>query len=156
MFRVLILCTGNTARSQMAEALLRQRGGDRIDAASAGSNPGRRVNPLAVEVLEEIGIAWGGRAPREIGGLGQERWDLVITVCDNAREACPVMPGARVMAHWGMGDPAAAGGTEGQRREAFRRARDLLADRIAELLALPLETMEAPDLARAAGRIGSA
>ena len=86
-FRVLVLCTGNSARSQIAEALLATRGAGRVEAVSAGSRPAARVNPYAVEVLREHGIAWEGRTPKGIDGVAGERVDLVITVCDNARDA---------------------------------------------------------------------
>ena len=91
--RVLILCTGNSARSQMAEAVLNRKGAGRFAAESAGSQPAAGVNPFAIEALSEAGIEWQGRPPRGIDGLESEIWDIVITVCDNAREACPIFPG---------------------------------------------------------------
>jgi protein-tyrosine-phosphatase/N-acetylglutamate synthase-like GNAT family acetyltransferase len=105
--RVLVLCTANSARSQIAEALLHHRLGDRVVAASAGTAPSGEVHPLAVAVLAERGISWEGRRSKgmdEVGG----RWDLAITVCDGARESCPVVPAPRHL-HWGMPDPAGAG-----------------------------------------------
>ena len=86
-FGVLILCTGNSARSQMAEGMLQVKGAGRLRVASAGSHPARAVHPLAIEVLAEHGIPWSGREPRGIDGLESEPWDLVVTVCDHAREA---------------------------------------------------------------------
>lgn len=86
--RVLFVCTGNSARSQMAEALLNRKGAGRFAAASAGSHPASRVNPLAVRVLAEHGIEWSGHRPRAMDGLEREPWDLVITVCDRAKESC--------------------------------------------------------------------
>jgi len=136
-FRILILCTGNSARSQIAEALVRSLGRDRIEVASAGSHPARAVNPLAVAVLHEVGIEWQGRVPRPVAGLEREHWDLVITVCDHARDACPVFPHARVSVHWGMEDP-------------YR----VLQRRVQSLLALPLATMSDGELARDAQAIG--
>lgn len=109
-FRVLFLCTGNSARSQMAEALLNWKGKGRFAAESAGSRPASRVNPLAIATLRQYDIPWRGRAPRGIDGLEREQWDFVITVCDRAKEACPIFPGQPVLAHWGMPDPADAGG----------------------------------------------
>lgn len=134
--RVLVLCTGNSARSQMAEALLATRGGASVVAASAGTRPAPRVNPYAVEALAEIGIAWDGGVPKDIDAVIGQPWDVVFTVCDNAKEACPVFPGRAVMVHWGIPDPADE--VEPARaRAAFRAARDLLAARIARMLALP-------------------
>lgn len=151
-FRVLVLCTGNSARSQIAEALLATRGAGRIEAASAGSRPAARVNPHAVDVLRAHGIAWHGRVPKSIDDVIDERFDLVITVCDNAREACPYFPGARAQAHWGMPDPAEAEEGEPARR-AFAATYEAVAARVDALLGLPLETMDGGELARAAERI---
>jgi arsenate reductase len=129
--RVLVLCTGNSARSQIAEALFTHRGGGRFLAESAGSRPAARVNPYAVRVLAEAGIAWEGRVPRSMEGLERQAWDLVITVCDNAKEACPFFPGARML-HWGMPDPADVDGDDERRLDAFRATCRALERRIAE------------------------
>ena len=133
--RVLFLCTANSARSQMAEALLNEKGQGRVVAESAGSRPAARVNPHAIAALADIGIAWTERAPRGIEGLELEHWDYIITVCDNAREACPVFPGQPTFAHWGMDDPAEVRGSEAEKRRAFEASRNLLAERIDHLLA---------------------
>lgn len=132
--RILVLCTGNSARSQIGEAMLRHLGGERVHAASAGLRPAERVNPYAVRVLEEIGIDWTGRVPRGIDGLETEPWDLVITVCDNAKESCPVMPGARRMVHWGMTDPTDVEGDDATKMAAFRKVRVDLEAKVRELL----------------------
>jgi arsenate reductase len=134
-FRVLFLCTGNSARSQMAEAILNARGAGRYEAQSAGSHPAARVNPLAIETLRRAGIKWAGHPPRSVDGLERERWDLVITVCDNAREACPIFPGAPAMEHWGMEDPAEVTGTDAEKLRAFEQARELISQRVDRLLA---------------------
>jgi arsenate reductase len=144
-FRILVLCTGNSARSQIAEALLATMGAERIEAVSAGSRPAPQVNPMAIEVLREHGIAWEGRTPKGIDAVADQRFDLVITVCDNARDVCPVFPGARVQVHWGMPDPAEVHGDE-ERRLAFRDAYERLARWVEALLALPLEAMDATAL----------
>jgi arsenate reductase len=141
-FRLLFLCTGNSARSQMAEAILNSKGRGRVVAESAGSRPAARVNPLAVDTLEHYGIAWHGLAPRGVDGLEREPWDFVITVCDRAKESCPIFPGQPMLAHWGMPDPAEVVGDEATRRAAFREAFLLLRRRIDLLLALPLEQLE--------------
>jgi arsenate reductase (thioredoxin) len=148
MFRVLFLCTGNSARSQMAEALLNEKGKGRFLAESAGSKPASRVNPLAIETLRAHGIAWQGHPPRSVEGLERERWDLVITVCDQAKESCPIFPGQPMLAHWGVPDP--------EDREAFRQAFLLLARRIDLLLALPVEGMEKLALQTGLRAIGEA
>jgi arsenate reductase len=141
-FRVLFLCTGNSARSQMAEALLNQKGKGRFEAESAGSEPAARVNPLAIEMLRQHAVPWRGHAPRSVAGLEREPWDFVITVCDRAKESCPIFPGQPIMAHWGMPDPAAVGGNDKVKRAAFRDAFLLLSRRIDLLIALPLEKLE--------------
>ena len=140
--RVLFLCTGNSARSQMAEALLNWKGKGRFEAESAGSRPASRVNPLAIETLRQYDVPWRGRPPRALDGLEREPWDLVITVCDRARESCPIFPGQPMLAHWGMPDPAEVDGDEVTKRAAFRDAFLLLSRRIDLLLALPLEQIE--------------
>src|SRR5438128_12224679 len=142
MFRVLFLCTGNSARSQMAEALLNWEGKDRVEAYSAGSRPAAQVNPLAMATLREHGIPWAGHAPRGVDGLEREHWDFVVTVCDRAKEACPIFPGQPILAHWGMPDPAEVVGDEAAKRQAFEAAFLSLSRRIDLLLAQPVEELE--------------
>jgi protein-tyrosine-phosphatase len=154
-FRVLVLCTGNSARSQMAETLFNRLGAGRVVARSAGTQPAARVHPLAVEALAEHGFAWAGRPPRAINGLEREPWDFVITVCDRAKESCPVFPGQPVVAHWGMSDPAEVVGDEATRRAAFREALLLLRRRIELMLALPFEKLEGMALAARVRDIGA-
>jgi arsenate reductase (thioredoxin) len=135
--RVLFVCTGNSARSQMAEAALNQRGGGRFVAESVGSEPAAQVNQFALDALRDAGIKWQGHSPRGLDALEREGWDIVITVCDHAREACPVFPGHPVVAHWGMADPAAVEGDPERKRHAFREALQLINQRLNLLLALP-------------------
>jgi arsenate reductase (thioredoxin) len=142
IFRVLFLCTGNSARSQIAETILNRKGRGRFVAESAGSRPAARVNPYAIEVLREGGIEWQGHQPRGLEGLERTAWDFVITVCDKARETCPVFPGQPILAHWGMPDPAAVEGDHGVKRAAFMEALTLISRRIDLLLALPVEKLE--------------
>ena len=144
-FRVLVLCTGNSARSQIAEALFATRGAGRVEAASAGSRPAARVNPYAVEVLAAHGIAWEGRTPQHVDAFDGQRFDLVVTVCDNARDACPWFPGAAAQVHWGLPDPADEATPEAARR-AFAATYDALAARVDAVLALPLASMDAATL----------
>ncbi len=117
--RVLVLCTGNSARSQMAEALFAHKGAGRFEASSAGARPASRVHPFAIDVLREHGIEWPERLPKGLDAVADREWDFVITVCDHAREACPIFPGHPVTLHWGMSDPARASGSEAERRRAF-------------------------------------
>ena len=154
-FRILILCTGNSARSQIAEALLARKGADRFQVASAGSRPAGRVNPFAVKVLAEAGIDWSGRSPKGLEGLDREPWDFVITVCDRAKEACPIFPGQPIMAHWGMPDPAEVEGEDETKLRAFRDTLMVLNRRIDLLLALPMEKLDRLRLERGVQEIGS-
>ncbi len=140
--RVLILCTGNSARSQIAEALFSRKATSRFEAVSAGSKPASRVNPLAVQVLAECGIPWEGKVPKGLEGLDTQHWDFVITVCDRAKEACPIFPGTPILAHWGMPDPAEVEGAESVKIRAFQETLTVLSRRIDLLLALPLEKLE--------------
>lgn len=139
---VLFLCTGNSARSQIAEALLSARGNDRFRVGSAGVYPAPEVNPYAIEALRKMGIDWSGRHPKSIDDVLHEHWDLVITVCDRAKESCPVLPGHPAFAHWSLEDPAAVEGDAPAKRAAFRRTALDLARRIDLLLALPAERLE--------------
>jgi arsenate reductase len=126
----------------MAEAILNWKGAGRFHAESAGSRPAARVNPLAIETMRLHGLDWSGHSPRSVDGLEQEPWDFVITVCDRAKESCPIFPGQPVLAHWGMPDPAEVEGDEAVKRVAFRDAFLLIARRIDLLLALPIEKLE--------------
>jgi arsenate reductase len=153
--RILFLCTGNSARSQIAEALVTHKASDRFEAASAGSKPAPQVNPFAIEVLSEVGIDWSGRSPKSVDAVLGQPWDIVITVCDRAKEACPIFPGRPATAHWGMEDPAEVGGSTEEKRGAFSRTRQLLARRIDLLLALPLEKIDRLSLERRLGAIAS-
>ena len=127
--RVLFVCTGNSARSQMAEAILGRLGGHDFDVQSAGTHP-EGVNPLTVRALAEIGVDWTGARSKSIVEYLDEPFDYVITVCDQAREACPVFPGEHESIHWGFDDPAAAQGTEAERLAVFRRVMGEISIRI--------------------------
>ena len=126
--RVLILCTGNSARSQMAEGLLRHLAGDRFEVFSAGVEPSF-VRPQAIEAMNEIGIDISQHASKSVDEFLDEQLDYVITVCDHASRRCPVFPGAVRRIHWSIDDPVVFG-TEELQLEAFRRARDELQQRI--------------------------
>jgi arsenate reductase len=129
--RVLFLCTGNSARSQMAEGYLRHVAGDRYEAMSAGTEP-RGLNPLAVEAMAEIGIDISHQRSKDAAASLGENIPYVVTVCDNAREKCPVFPRTYKFLHWSLDDPAQAKGTHDQRLAVFRRVRDELAGKIDE------------------------
>jgi len=127
--RVLFVCTGNSARSQIAEALLNRFGGDDFEVESAGTQP-RGVNPLAIAVLAENGIAWHHARSKSINEFLDRRFDYVITVCDRARESCPVFPGSVNSLHWGLDDPAEVEGSDEERLAAFRRTENELTLRL--------------------------
>jgi arsenate reductase len=129
--RVLILCTGNSARSQMAEGLLRHDAGDRFEAFSAGVDRGA-VRPLAVAAMREVGIDISGQRSKSVDEFACEEFDYVITVCDNANELCPVFPGKTKRIHWSFEDPAAAGGDAAAQLAVFRRVRDQIRERLKE------------------------
>lgn len=120
---VLILCTGNSARSQMAEGLLRHDAGDRFDVSSAGTHPSR-VRPEAIAVMREIGIDISGHRSKSVDEFASRNFDYVLTVCDQAKESCPIYPGHGNRLHHSFDDPAAAGGSDEDKLAAFRRVRD--------------------------------
>jgi arsenate reductase len=121
--RVLILCTGNSARSQMAEGLLRQDAGDRFEVFSAGTKPSR-VRPEAITVMQELGIDITGNRSKHVDEFADQKFDYVLTVCDKANESCPVFPGHTVRMHRRFDDPAALEAPEQERLALFRRVRD--------------------------------
>ena len=131
--RVLILCTGNSARSQMAEGLLRDMAGDRVEVASAGVAP-THVRPEAIEAMKEIGIDISTHRSKSIDELTTRAFDYVITVCDNANQHCPIFPGPCSRIHWSIEDPAAVAGEDKTRIEAFRSARNELRERLVKFI----------------------
>jgi len=158
IYNVLFLCTGNSARSIMAEAILKNLGKGRFHAFSAGSHPAGRVNPLAIEQLQ--------RASLPIGGLRSKNWDefsaphapaldFVFTVCDKAAgEICPVWPGQPMTAHWGIEDPAVVEGSEDDKRQAFAKAFTQLNRRISIFLSLPFSKIDVMSLKKELDTIG--
>ena len=127
--RVLILCTGNSARSQMAEGLLRHDGGPEYEVFSAGTHPSH-VRPEAIQVMREAGIDISGHRSKSVDEFLGKSFDYVVTVCDNARDNCPIFPGATKRIHWNLEDPASVQGTEEERLAAFRLVRDQLRERV--------------------------
>jgi arsenate reductase len=127
--RVLFVCTHNSARSQMAEGFLREYGGDRFEVHSAGTEA-TAVRPEAIRAMDEVGIDISGQQSKTVDRYLGQSFAWVITVCDQAREACPVFPGAAETAHWGFDDPSEAQGGEDERMAMFRRVRDEIARRV--------------------------
>lgn len=121
---VLILCTGNSCRSHLAEGILRAAAGDTLNVQSAGSKPAGYVHPLAIQVMKEIGIDISGHRSKHMDEFLQQKIETVITVCGNADQACPMFPGQVNRYHWGFYDPAHATGTEEEKLTVFRRVRD--------------------------------
>ena len=122
--RILILCTGNSCRSHLAEGILRAAAGDIVDVASAGSKPAGYVHPLAVKVMQEIGVDIAGHRSKHLDEFLDQQVDTVITVCGNADQACPMFPGQVNRYHWGFDDPAHATGSEEEQLAIFRRVRN--------------------------------
>jgi arsenate reductase (thioredoxin) len=131
--KVLFLCTHNSARSQMAEGLLRDLAGDRFESLSAGTEV-TRVNPFAIEVMQELGIDLHGHRSKAIDEFAGETIDYLITVCDSAKEACPYFAGAKNRLHWSFPDPSAATGSDDEKRAVFREIRDQIAMKIAQFV----------------------
>lgn len=155
---VLFLCTGNSARSILAEALLNAAGRGRLRAFSAGSHPTGKVNPFALELLEKNGISTDGLRSKgwdEFAKADAPTLDFIFTVCDSAAaEACPIWPGHPVTAHWGVPDPAAVQGGDDERRKAFQQAFTLLSKRIRLFIDLPFDKLGAPALKKKLEEIG--
>lgn len=131
---VLFLCTGNSCRSQMAEGFLRHLAGDRFAAHSAGTAP-TQVNPLAIEVMREKGIDLSAQHSKDVAGYLGRHFPYIITVCDNAREHCPIFPGPALRLHWSLPDPAAAQGTREEQLAVFRQVRDHIERQVREFIA---------------------
>jgi len=145
-YNVLFLCTGNSARSVLSEAILNHAGAGRFRAYSAGSQPTGRVNPYAIELLNRMGLPTQGLRSKswdEFAAPGAPQIDFIFTVCDNAAgEVCPIWPGRPMTAHWGIPDPAAVEGSDLDRTNAFRDAYRVLERRIGLLTALPIASLD--------------
>ena len=154
-YKFLFLCTGNSARSIIGEYLLRRLGGSRFQVYSAGSFPTGKVNPLAVQVLQDVyNIDASEARSKSWEEFKDVEFDFVVTVCDNARETCPVWPGKPLTAHWGVEDPAIVTGDDATRRAAFLKAFTVLQKRIALLASLRLESLERMAAEQQLARIG--
>ena len=141
--RVLILCTGNSARSQMAEGLLQHAAGERFEVQSAGTRPGS-VRSEAIDVMKELGIDISGHRSKHVNEFEGQSFDYVLTVCDNARESCPLFPGETKRLHKDFEDPAALQGTEEERLALFRRVRDGIRDYLRTFPCRTLPQLQAP------------
>ena len=128
---VLILCTGNSARSQMAEGIIRDIAGDRFEVQSAGVAPSS-VRPEAIAVMREIGIDITSHRSKSVDEFVEETFDYIITVCDNAKESCPLFPGNATRIHWSIDDPAEEKGSSDERLQAFRKARDEIKEKLVD------------------------
>jgi arsenate reductase (thioredoxin) len=157
-YNVLFLCTGNSARSIMAEAILNFKGKGQFTGFSAGSHPSGNVRPEALRQLEACGLSTAGlrsKSWKEFAGTGAPQMDCVFTVCDNAaKEVCPVWPGQPVSAHWGVADPAAVEGTEAEVKQSFRDAFVVLERRIGLFLSLPHASLDGLALKKEVDKIG--
>ena len=157
-FNVLFLCTGNSARSIMAEAILNREGRGSFRAFSAGSQPKGRVHPCTIDLLRRLNFDVSGlrsKSWHELSGPGATPLDFVFTVCDNAAgESCPFWPGQPMTAHWGVPDPAAVTGNEAEIRLAFAEAFRMLSNRISILVSLPLRSLDRLSLQRQLDSIG--
>ncbi len=145
-YNIVVLCTGNSARSIMGEALFNTMGAGRFKAYSAGSHPSGKVNPFAIEQVQALGYPVEGLRSKswdEFAAPGAPQMDFVVTVCDNAAgEACPLWPGQPVTTHWGFADPAAVVGTDDEKRAAFAQTLRQMRHRVQLFLSLPLETLD--------------
>ena len=157
-YHVLVLCTGNSARSILAEVLFNVLGKGKFIAHSAGSKPAGRVNPFALELLQQQGFSTEGLRSKnwdEFAAPGAPQIDFIFTVCDNAAgESCPVWPGKPATAHWGIPDPAAVTGDDAAKRAAFRKASEQLAQRIQLFLSLPIASLDKLTLKEKLAEIG--
>jgi arsenate reductase (thioredoxin) len=136
MKRILVLCTGNSARSQMGEGLFRHEGRGAYEVASAGTRPGR-IRPEAIAAMKELGIDISRHRSKSVNEFEGQSFDYVVTVCDNARDNCPVFPAGTERIHWSFEDPASVQGTEEERLAAFRRIRDQIHDNVKAFLESP-------------------
>ena len=154
-YKFLFLCTGNSARSIIGEYLLRRLGGSRFQVYSAGSFPTGKVNPLAVQVLQDVyNIDASEARSKSWEEFKDVEFDFVVTVCDNARETCPLWPGQPIVAHWSSPDPAAVEGTQSEKYQAFEEVASQINRRLQLLTSLPLDKLDRLELAAAIQEIG--
>jgi len=140
--KILFLCTQNSARSQMAEAIVNSKAKDKFLAYSAGSNPADKINPYAVAVMEEIGIDMSNRKPKSVMNFIDEEYDFIITLCDKMKDECPRVTNDAIHVHWGISDPKDFQGNDEDKKTYFKKIRNELNRRIELLIALPLDKIE--------------
>ena len=154
MKRVLFLCTGNSCRSQMAQVIMNRLGKGRFEAFSAGSKPAGHVHPLALRIMQDSHLKTDGLRSKSWEEFQGQPMDFVITVCDRAKESCPVWPGQPISAHWGFEDPAEAAGTDEQKFMVFRKIFSEIQARIRLFLALPMDKLSFLELQRHVNELG--
>ena len=155
MYKFLFLCTGNSARSIIGEYFLRRLGGERFQVFSAGAFPTGRVNPFAIQALKDLyNIDASDARSKSWEEFNDVEFDFVVTVCDNARESCPVWPGQPVVAHWSSPDPAAVEGSDEEKYRAFKEVATQINHRLQLFTSLPLEKLDRPELIKAIQAIG--
>ena len=154
-FKILFLCTGNSARSIMAEYFMQRVGKGRFESYSAGASPSGTVNPFAIDFLKTMSIDASGSRSKSWDEFKETHFDFVITVCDNAKESCPVWPGQPIIAHWGSEDPAAVTGSDEDKKRAFKRVGIEIQRRIELFCSLPLEKMDKLKLQEVTSDIGN-
>lgn len=140
--KVLFLCTKNSARSKMAEAILNDKAGDKFIAYSCGSNPAKEINTYAVKAMEQIKLDIKDKKPESMEKYIEDDFDFVITLCDKMKEACPSFPGNPIVAHWGMQDPVDANGSEEDTMKMFAKTRNEIARRIELFISIPIDKLE--------------
>ena len=154
-YKFLFLCTGNSARSIIGEYLLRRLGGERFQVFSAGAFPTGKVNPFAIQVLKDFyNIDASHARSKSWEEFNDVEFDFVVTVCDNARESCPVWPGQPIVAHWSSPDPAAVEGSDEEKYRAFKEVATQINHRLQLFTSLPLEKLDRPELIKAIQAIG--
>lgn len=152
--KVLFLCVQNSARSQMAEAILNEKTRGDLIAFSAGSEPTEKINPFAEKIIAAMGINTDGLRPKSIASIENEDFDFIFTLCDKMQETCPSFPGKPIYAHWGVEDPALFSGTEQEKKEKFREVFLIIANRINRFLNLSLDSLPREELEELLKRIG--
>jgi arsenate reductase len=153
--KVLFLCTSNSARSQMAEAILNHRGGDRFTAYSAGSEPADKIHPLALKAMTDAGIDISGKRTKSMNEFINRDLDFIITLCDKMKENCPVFPGKPILAHWGLPDPADFDGGEAKKLQVFQRTMMEISQRISLFLNIPMEKLDRMAVEKKVREIGT-
>lgn len=155
MYKVLFLCTGNSARSQMAEVALNRFGKDKYIASSAGSQPREKVDPYALKAIENSGFSTESLYPKEMNQFENEEFDFIITLCDKMKENCPIFPNRPIYAHWGMPDPASFVGSPEEKTECFNRTFQEICNRIHLFMNVKIEKRDRIEIEKELGEIAN-